>query len=392
MANVTQSLFGFSPQDIQAQRQAELDKRASSFAQLTPMQQAQAGFYRAGSMFGDAAASALGYEDPEIAQARARQGLLGGLDMNDPESLLKAAQSIQSSDPQASLYLRDKGTELQTARDAAAAKQQQLASLARVVQEKTGLSPEESLALAADPATVRELMKVETQVVEANGRQVLINKNTGALIKDLGAAPDKRSITNVNVNGKEEESEFAKQLGKVQATRLGAAYDKRDAALRELSTFEQLSTLPDNQLISGSLAEPRVEIANFLVTTGLASDKDAQRVSASQQFQKLSNDLVLARVKQLGYNPSDADRKFIEQTIPRLSSSAAARKQLMSFMAKVARDVSDEVSSMEAYAVQNRTLSGYKPKIPQVSIGAPTKSVSTMTDDELLKALQNSKK
>ena len=392
MANVTQSLFGFTPQDVQAQRMAELDKRTAAFAQLTPMQQAQASFYRAGSMFGDAAAGALGYEDPEMAQARARQGLLGGLDMNDPESLLKAAQSVQATDPQAAVFLRDKGTELQTARDAAAAKQQQLASLARVVQEKTGLSPEESLALAADPATVRDLMKVETQVVEANGRQVLINKNTGQPIRDLGAAPDRRSLTKVTVNGREEESEFAKQLGKVQAARLGAAYDKRDAALRELKTFEELATLPDNQLISGSLAEPRVEIANFLNTVGLASEADAQKVASSQKFQKLSNDLVLARVKQLGYNPSDADRKFIEQTIPRLSSSAAARKQLMSFMARVARDVSEEVTAMETYAADKKTLTGYQPKIPQVSMGAPTKSVSSMTDEELLKALQNSKK
>ena len=392
MANVTQSLFGFTPQEIQAQRAAELDKRTTAFAQLTPMQQAQAGFYRAGSMFGDAISSSLGYEDPEMAQARARQGLLGGLDMNDPESLLQAAKSIQATDPEAALYLRGKGTELQTARNIAAEKQQQLVSLARVVQQKTGLSPEESLALAADPATVRELMKVETQVVEANGRQVLINKNTGQPIRDLGAAPDRRPLTKVTVNGREEESEFAKQLGKVQAARLGAAYDKRDAALRELKTFEELATLPDNQLISGSLAEPRVEIANFLNTVGLASEADAQKVASSQQFQKLSNDLVLARVKQLGYNPSDADRKFIEQTIPRLSSSAAARKQLMSFMSRVARDVSEEVTAMETYAEDKKTLTGYQPKIPQVSIGAPTKSVSSMTDEELLKALQNSKK
>lgn len=112
MANVTQSLFGFTPQDIQAQRQAELDKRATAFAQLDPMQQAQAGFYRAGSMFGDVAASALGYEDPQVAQARARQGLLGGLDMNDPESLLQAAKSIQATDPEAALALVNQANDL----------------------------------------------------------------------------------------------------------------------------------------------------------------------------------------------------------------------------------------------------------------------------------------
>lgn len=320
---------------------------------------------------------------------------------------IKESEVAEDPDERLSLFaraLRKRGLEgyaqkvdsqlqsrLKTRADAQAAKQRQM-SLTKLVMDKTGLASDQAAAIAQDEAAVRELMKVETQVVEANGRQVLINKNTGQPIRDLGAAPDRRSLTRVTVNGREEESEFAKQLGKVQAARLGAAYDKRDAALRELKTFEELATLPDNQLISGSLAEPRVEIANFLNTVGLASEADAQKVASSQQFQKLSNDLVLARVKQLGYNPSDADRKFIEQTIPRLSSSAAARKQLMSFMARVARDVSEEVTAMETYAADKKTLTGYQPKIPQVSMGAPTKSVSSMTDEELLKALQNSKK
>jgi hypothetical protein len=114
--------------------------------------------------------------------------------MNDPESLLKAAQSIQGSDPQAAIFLRDKGTELQTARNTAADKQQQLASLARVVQEKTGLSPEESLALAADPATVRELVKPNTKITTANGRVLMVD-GKGNTIKDLGVAQDTRPVT-----------------------------------------------------------------------------------------------------------------------------------------------------------------------------------------------------
>jgi len=255
------------------------------------------------------------------------------------------------------------------------------------------MSDEEARGLAEDTKTFGEVMKDTTQVVETAKGQILIDKRTGQEIANIGPAVDRRSMTNVNVNAnKLEESEFLKSLGKVQATRLGAAYDKRDAALRELTTFQELSKLPDSQLISGSFADERIGVANFLGTIGLASKEDEQKVASSQKFEKLSNDLVLARVKQLGYNPSDADRKFIEKTIPRLSSSPEARKQLLTFMARVAGDVSNEVSSMEAYAVKNRTLSGYKPKIPQVSMGTPTKSVSNMTDDELLKELQNSKK
>lgn len=112
MANVTQSLFGFTPQDIQAQRDAEMQKQALQFAKLSPMESARMGLFQGITQLGNAAASALGYEDPQVAQARARQGLLGGLDMNDPESLLKAAQSIQATDPEAALALVNQANDL----------------------------------------------------------------------------------------------------------------------------------------------------------------------------------------------------------------------------------------------------------------------------------------
>ena len=284
-------------------------------------------------------------------------------------------------------------TDAQNAQAKALEQQQRLASLARVVQQKTGLSPEESLALAQDPALIRELLKDETQVVDADGRVRLVKKNTGDLVKDLGAAADKRSLTKVTVNGKEEESEFAKSLGKIQATRLESGYGKRDAAIRELEVFKAIGNLPDTQLISGSLAEPRVEIANFLNTIGLASPADAARVSGSQQFTKLSNDLILARIKQLGHNPSNADLTFIKETIPRLGNSVEARRALAAFMTKIAQGVVDEVGSMEEYAVTNKTLTGYKPKVPQVSFGgSSSKPASEMTDAELIEALNKSKK
>ena len=400
--SVTQSLFGITPQSIQNERDTALQQQALQFAKLDPFESARMGLFQGASQLGTGIAGAMGYEDPEIAQARQRQGMLGGLNLNDPESLLTAAQNLQATDPMAAQALVTQATDLASKQAGIREKQYKMEQEQSAFQMRFGavkskypkMSDEEARGLAEDTKTFGEVMKDTTQVVETAKGQILIDKRTGQEIANIGPAVDRRSTTNVNVNAnKVEENAFKKKLGEVQGNRMGAAYEKRDAALRELSTFEQLATLPDNQLISGSLAEPRVEVANFLNTIGLASEKDAARVSSSQQFQKLSNDLVLARVKQLGYNPSDADRKFIEQTIPRLSSSVAARKALVNFMAKVARDVTNEVSAMEEYGMTNNTLSGYKPKIPQVSFsGAASKPATAMTDDELLEALKNSKK
>jgi len=56
--SVTQSLFGLSPQTIQAQRSADLSSQALQYGRLDPFQAARAGAFRAGSLFGDAAAGA----------------------------------------------------------------------------------------------------------------------------------------------------------------------------------------------------------------------------------------------------------------------------------------------------------------------------------------------
>ena len=113
MANVTQSLFGFSPQDIEAQREAEMQKQALQFARLSPMESARVGLFQGVNQLGNAIGGALGYEDPEMAQARARQGLLGGMDINDPKALRDAAKS--TNDPQVQLFLADRALEIEKA-------------------------------------------------------------------------------------------------------------------------------------------------------------------------------------------------------------------------------------------------------------------------------------
>jgi hypothetical protein len=113
MANVTQSLFGFTPQDLQAQRDAEMQKQALQFAKLSPMESARVGLFQGVNQLGNAIGGALGYEDPEMAQARARQGLLGGMDINDPKALRDAAKS--TNDPQVQLFLADRALEIEKA-------------------------------------------------------------------------------------------------------------------------------------------------------------------------------------------------------------------------------------------------------------------------------------
>jgi hypothetical protein len=75
MSNQPSSIIGgmFSPEISRAAemqylqgRQKEMRDRALAFAQLSPMQQADYGFYRGGQQLGDAIGGALGGQDPQL--------------------------------------------------------------------------------------------------------------------------------------------------------------------------------------------------------------------------------------------------------------------------------------------------------------------------------------
>jgi hypothetical protein len=94
MAEVMNSLFGVTPESLQAQREAALAQQAQQFAQLSPMQSAQAGFYTAGNRLAGAAGGLMGAQDPEMAKAAALQSILKGADTTSPEGLATLAKTL----------------------------------------------------------------------------------------------------------------------------------------------------------------------------------------------------------------------------------------------------------------------------------------------------------
>jgi hypothetical protein len=68
----------------------------------------------AGGMLGYGVGKLLGGQTPEEAQNEQMRGMLGGVNMNDPESLFAAAQNIQGINPAAAQALVAQATDLQT--------------------------------------------------------------------------------------------------------------------------------------------------------------------------------------------------------------------------------------------------------------------------------------
>lgn len=101
MADIVGSLFGVTPQAVQASMVDPIYEQATKFAQLDPMQRAQQGIYMGGAMLGQGLAGLMGGEDPRLIQARQMQQVKewiaqNGVDINSPEGLAKAAQYANS--------------------------------------------------------------------------------------------------------------------------------------------------------------------------------------------------------------------------------------------------------------------------------------------------------
>ncbi len=105
---VPSSIVGgmFSPEISRAQemeymqrRQRAMQDEALAYAQLTPMQQAQFGFYRGGQQLGDVLGGALGGKDPQLQMIGLQQQILSELDPSDPEQQLRVAQKYARTAP-----------------------------------------------------------------------------------------------------------------------------------------------------------------------------------------------------------------------------------------------------------------------------------------------------
>lgn len=159
--NIVGGLFGMTPELLQAQRNAQLEQQAANFVNNYGDQGAMFG-YKLGSTLGRGIGGMLGIQDPEMMRIQQRQQMLQGLDINDPQSLMKAAQEAnQRGDTPAAQELYAK------AQQAAQAQATLDKTQAQAAQEQFNLNRQQRLeaALAALPpgSTDQDKMDVITR-------------------------------------------------------------------------------------------------------------------------------------------------------------------------------------------------------------------------------------
>ncbi len=442
--DIVQSLFGVTPEMYQQRQAAAADERALALSQLDPMQRAEFNIGRGAYQL----AGALGAPDPQLELISFRQSVARNLDPTDPESIKAGIQALKDRDPQGAMLLtgeyrkalesgalvQQRKAERMTPeqRNALAyaatmgepgSEQFKLAYQAKLEQltskEGQGKTPEQRNA-EAFAATKGSVGTPEYATAFQAKFEELIAKKPTANIKEVGVAENTRKPVYLDVNSNEQfvfgtdaqgkqvrqpyvggvdrtvskvsasvtskgETKFTEKLAELDAKRVDEALTLRENATAALNTFNALSKLDDQGLISGTFATGRVGATNLLNTLGLIGDTDVGKLARSENYQKIAGDAILATLGgKLGAGFSNEDRKFIQGLVPQLENSPAARRQLIDFMLRKNQAIVNETTRLETYARDKLGLKGYVPSIPlprttSTSGGA----LSGLTDEEL---------
>lgn len=420
MATLPQGLFGGMGTPEEMQRQMT-EQKALQFAQMTPQQQTSYNIYKNTGNLGRGLAGAFGVDvqDPAIKRATMLRQMASQFDTNTPEGLRQMAQALQSTDPELGFQVMQRAQALEMSNQKLITEQ---ATAASKLAEK--LTPEQKNAAGiADQEANRGTPEWNTAYKRELNR-LTAKEGSKPTIKEVGVAEGTREpvytyqegntvrqVTFKNVNGEQKmvpytggvdrttakvtatasakgEESFSVELGKLDAKEVSNARNLREAAIGELGSLQKMQELNQQQLMSGSFATGRVGALNLLNTLGMTSGQDAAKLANSEQYTKVTGDLLLDKIKKLGTNPSNTDREFIAKIVPQLENSPQARQELVNYLVKKANKVVSETTRLDTYARDNKGLKGFVPEVPLVG---QTPNVSSMSTEELLKIAKGQK-
>lgn len=415
-------LFGGMGTPEEMQRQA-VEQQARQFATMSPQQQTSYNIFKNTSNLGRGLAGAMGVDvqDPAIKRATMLRQMASQYDTNTPEGLRQMASALQGTDPELGFQIMQRAQEMELAQAKLGSEK---ATAASKLAEK--LTPEQKNAAGiADQeadrgspewqaAYKRELNRLTAKAegrpvikeigVAEGTREPVYTYQTGngeptqvtfknvngqqKMVPYTGGVDRTTAKTNVSVDAKGQEA-FTVELAKDDAKEVKNARGLRDAAIGELGSLQKMQELNQQQLMSGSFATGRVGALNLLNTLGMTSGQDAARLAGSEQYTKVTGDLLLDKIKKLGTNPSNTDREFIAKIVPQLENSPAARQELINYLVKKANKVVSETTRLDTYARKNKGLEGFVPEVPLVG---QTPAVSAMSTEDLMKIAKGQNK
>lgn len=140
-----------------------------------------------------------------------------------------------------------------------------------------------------------------------------------------------------------QETKLRSGLGELQAKTVEDWKSASAAARATKASIDQMTGALDTGLKTGWGAEGKKATATFLQGIGLPADVTNIFFSTAdaKQFEAASNQMVLGMVKGLGPNPSNADREFIERTVPTMRDDPNAVRRVADFVKQKSQESID---------------------------------------------------
>jgi hypothetical protein len=296
--NIVGSLFGATPEMLQQQQQQQLANRAMQFAQLSPLEQAQAGFYQAGSNIGSGIAGLMGVEDPQLKMVRDVQELRTQFDLSTPKGLRDFASALSTKGYgdlaiQASAKAADIDKDIATAEKARTEKLPNIANL-QLYRDR--------LIQAVGPNDPR--------VAEVN-----------AEIKGLA-----EKGTKIIMPGEQQDKELRTARGK----KFVELEDRAGIANSTLQVVSDFSGLID-KAFTGTASGAKLTAGQLASALGVP----VTGTTESEQLDQLFAALTLGQAKNLKGALSDKDVRFLKEAV---GSRGLTPETLKSVVARIARE------------------------------------------------------
>lgn len=383
MATVAESLFGVTPESLMASRENQLQQRALQFAQLDPMQAAQAGFFTAGSRLGTGIGGLLGAQDPEMMRVTQRQSLLQGINPADPASLRAAAQrAMESNDFQAAQMLASRALDAEakmasTAKDLAAAKRerqqtipaniqtaQRVAQLQAAIPQFEAAGDTESANVAKNELAVLQKEKAgpQSELGKLLAEQAALDPVKDKQAYDSYTAKIQKLTTGKGIGAEIAAglSPFVGALATGQAKKAGEAvgteFGKNIVSIEGKYTAKYAVDDALEVLKSGIYAGgygPMQEAVSKYTKGAIGSP---ERLANTEEFRSYIGNVVIPRLQEFGGNDSVEELKYLRSVMA--GETTLEPRAIRNILQKASKNIERGIQRVEK---QNREIQQGKP-------------------------------
>jgi hypothetical protein len=339
MAEIVNSLFGVSPEQLMRQRQATDASNAFKFAQLDPLEQAKFSIYQGSAGLGRGVQGLLG-GDPELEKVSAIKQLSSQFDLTSPTGMREFAKSLQQIAPNEAMMAAKRADEMDAATGKATLTQAQTVKALR--EQRIPTSPLGKLQF--------ERQELLDAGFSPNDPRVLAYDDA---IKATGLT-GKKAIAASAPGGGPDTSNKAFEAADPEA--LKEYRTQARAASGQLAMIaqarENLPTAVTGQGLPSLIRGLNTQLAPLGINT--------ETVANTRNLEQALKSIIAQGIKQYGANPSTVDLQFAVQAAADIKDPLQAITATLNYLETRAKNSVNKADAAEQFLIEKKNLAGFE--------------------------------